>query len=231
MEVKTNRIEGAVWHKAIQKQTTTIVGLGATGSFVSLLLARAGINHLRLVDFDYYEIHNLGSQLADYQDIGENKARATANKLALFSSATTVSVYNDRIENKSGLLTPNYSNIVISALDSMSGRKYIFETMKSNNYRGQLLLDSRIGAEYLEVYCIPMNNQDYVDRYAETLFSDEQGNTGACNYQQSSHSACMAACEMVKLVTNWVTNKLMEDDDIPFKITHDLRTNNYGVHY
>lgn len=225
-----NRFEGAVWYSKIQQISTTIVGLGATGSWASILLARAGVQKLNLVDPDHYEIHNLGSQLAGFQDIGVSKVQAASEKLATFTSLQRIQTYKQTIENVDALLQDYHAKVVISALDSMSGRKFIFEKMLENTNKKQLLLDSRIGAEYYEIYCIPMDNQQYIDQYRETLFSDEQGNVGACNYQQSSHSACMAACEMVKLVTNWITNEIMEDTDIPYKITHDLRTNSYGVY-
>jgi hypothetical protein len=226
-----NRIEGAVWYNEIAKHSATIIGLGATGSYLSFLLARAGLKTFKLVDFDAYETHNLASQLADFKSLGLNKAEANATILKNFTSATNIYTYNERVQDTPVVLYENYgASLIFSTLDSMEGRKFIFDEFSKRTGKG-LLLDSRIGAEYYEVYCIPSNKKDYKEKYSETLFGDEQGNTGACNYQQSSHCATMAAAEMVKLVTNYLTNELMEDDDIPFKITHDLRTNNYAVYY
>src|SRR5512133_471437 len=70
-----------------------IVGCGATGSALALLLARAGVGHLRIVDRDYVEPSNLQRQvLFDEKDAAESlpKAIAAANKIKNFNSEVRV---------------------------------------------------------------------------------------------------------------------------------------------
>lgn len=225
-----NRIEGAVWYNEIKKYNATVVGVGASGSFGAFLLARAGINKIRLVDSDIYELHNIGSQLVSFSDIGHSKVETSAMFLEEYTSARYINFYKRVIQDAKFLLQNSHS-IILATLDSMEGRKFVFDSFRENTSGKNLFLDSRIGAEYYEVYCVPDTRSDYKERYRETLFSDSEGNVGACNYQQSSHCAAMAAAELVKLTTNYITNNIMDDDDIPFKITHDLRTNKYEVYY
>lgn len=66
-----------------------IVGLGALGSVIANLLARAGVGHLRLVDRDYVERSNLQRQvLYDEEDVasGLPKAIAAQRHLARINS-------------------------------------------------------------------------------------------------------------------------------------------------
>ncbi|HUO25595.1 MAG TPA: ThiF family adenylyltransferase [Candidatus Aquilonibacter sp.] len=70
-----------------------IVGCGATGSALALLLARAGVGTLRIIDRDYVEASNLQRQsLFDEKDAAESlpKAIAAARKIASFNSEITV---------------------------------------------------------------------------------------------------------------------------------------------
>jgi len=66
-----------------------IVGCGATGSSLAMLLARAGVGFLRLIDRDFVEMNNLHRQmLFDEQDAvqGVPKAAAAAQHLRAINS-------------------------------------------------------------------------------------------------------------------------------------------------
>jgi molybdopterin/thiamine biosynthesis adenylyltransferase len=71
--------------QAIEKAAVTIIGVGAIGSVVATLLARAGIRRFRLVDGDHVERSNLHRQiLFGYPDIGRWKVSAAADALRRF---------------------------------------------------------------------------------------------------------------------------------------------------
>jgi len=70
-----------------------IVGCGATGSALALLLARSGVGTLRIIDRDYVELSNLQRQsLFDESDAAESlpKAVAAARRIAAFNSEIVV---------------------------------------------------------------------------------------------------------------------------------------------
>ena len=70
-----------------------IVGCGATGSVLSLLLARSGVGMLRIIDRDYVETSNLQRQLLfDEVDAAESlpKAVAAARRISGFNSRIAV---------------------------------------------------------------------------------------------------------------------------------------------
>src|SRR5262245_20863676 len=71
----------------------TLCGCGALGTVLANVLVRAGVGHLRLVDRDFIETHNLQRQvLFDEHDVAENlpKAEAAARKLAAINSEVHV---------------------------------------------------------------------------------------------------------------------------------------------
>ena len=71
----------------------TVCGCGALGTVLANHLARAGVGHIRIVDRDFIETHNLQRQiLFDEQDVADNlpKAEAAARKLRRINSAIHV---------------------------------------------------------------------------------------------------------------------------------------------
>ena len=80
---------GEAGQRKLAAAQVAIVGCGATGSAVALLLARAGVGTLRIIDRDYVEPSNLQRQaLFDEADAAESlpKAIAAARKIASFNS-------------------------------------------------------------------------------------------------------------------------------------------------
>jgi adenylyltransferase/sulfurtransferase len=79
-------------HRLLQSHVT-LCGCGALGTVLANALVRAGVGHLRLVDRDFIETHNLQRQvLFDEHDVAENlpKAEAAARKLAAINSSIHV---------------------------------------------------------------------------------------------------------------------------------------------
>src|SRR5262245_14144830 len=71
----------------------TLCGCGALGTVLANALVRAGVGHLRLVDRDFIETHNLQRQvLFDEHDVADNlpKAEAAARKLGAINSSVHV---------------------------------------------------------------------------------------------------------------------------------------------
>jgi len=84
---------GAGGQKRLAQSRVVVVGCGATGSVLCLLLARAGVGLIRIVDRDYVEASNLQRQsLFDENDARESvpKSIAAARQIARFNSAVAV---------------------------------------------------------------------------------------------------------------------------------------------
>jgi molybdopterin-synthase adenylyltransferase len=79
--------------RKLQGGRVTLCGCGALGTVLANALVRAGVGHVRIVDRDFIETHNLQRQiLFDERDVAENlpKAEAAARKLRLVNSSVTV---------------------------------------------------------------------------------------------------------------------------------------------
>jgi tRNA A37 threonylcarbamoyladenosine dehydratase len=98
-----------------------VAGLGAVGSFAVEALARSGIGHLRLVDFDHVELSNVNRQLYAL-DSTENLAKAAlaAARVQDINPACLVEGLEMRIQDETleQLLTPR-PDIVVDAIDTL----------------------------------------------------------------------------------------------------------------
>ena len=65
----------------LQEARVAVVGLGGLGSNVAMWLARLGVGHLLLYDFDKVELSNLNRQYYFLEDVGKYKAEALLAKL------------------------------------------------------------------------------------------------------------------------------------------------------
>lgn len=84
---------GESGQRALLESRVLLVGLGALGSVLANVLARAGVGHLRIVDRDFLELSNLQRQvLYDEDDVaaGLPKAIAAAAKLRRINSQVTI---------------------------------------------------------------------------------------------------------------------------------------------
>ena len=65
----------------LQQAKVAVVGLGGLGSNIAILLARMGIGHLHLIDFDKVDISNLHRQQYFVEQVGLYKTEALASTL------------------------------------------------------------------------------------------------------------------------------------------------------
>jgi|GEM_PF-284279 len=98
----------------------TIIGLGTGGSMTANLLARSGVGHMRLVDFDRLEVHNIARHVCDMRDIGRYKTRALRDLLGHISPAIQVETFEANILEQPAILEKaiDGSAIVVAATDS-----------------------------------------------------------------------------------------------------------------
>lgn len=68
-------------YEKITNASVAIAGLGGLGSNVAVMLARAGIGHLLLVDFDTVDMTNLNRQVYTCEHLGRKKTEALAEIL------------------------------------------------------------------------------------------------------------------------------------------------------
>jgi molybdopterin/thiamine biosynthesis adenylyltransferase len=125
----------------------TLCGAGAVGSNLADNLARQGLAHLRVIDHDRVEEHNVSTQLYGEGEIGTWKVEALRNRLF---RATGIEVEPVRKE----LTDPNAkqllreSDLVIDAFDNAKSRQLAQDYCRA---AGTACLHVGLHADYCEI--------------------------------------------------------------------------------
>lgn len=151
----------------------TVVGCGGIGSFAAFALAKLGVADIHLVDFDTVESHNVPNQLFLPSQVGRPKVFALSDTI---TDATDAKVTLHEHPLQDGI--PR-SQIVLSALDSMSARADLWKQIRYK-LDVQLFLDGRLGGENVVLYSVKPGHPDDVKGYEATLHSDEEGDDLPC---------------------------------------------------
>ena len=110
-----------------------IAGLGGMGSHVAIALARSGVGHLVVVDFDRVDQTNLNRQNYSTHDVGKPKSEATARILASVSPGTDV-VHHDVMitrDNVHDLFSG--CDVVCEAFDDPACKSMLVEELLSSD--------------------------------------------------------------------------------------------------
>ncbi len=114
--------QGAELQARLSSSTVAICGLGGLGSSIAVLLARAGVGRLILIDFDRVELSNLHRQQYRASQIGMYKTEALRDNLREISPYTNTVIHTVRLtqENLGELLSP--ADIICEAFDNAEAK-------------------------------------------------------------------------------------------------------------
>lgn len=94
-----------------------IAGLGGLGSTIAIALARAGVGHLHLIDFDVVDISNLNRQQYRMRDIGRPKTEALTEIIKDINPYLTIKAEQVKVtEENIGILFKE-EDIICEAFD------------------------------------------------------------------------------------------------------------------
>ena len=227
-EVHSSRFKDAPWFP--KEETNVIIGgAGGIGSWLTLMLSRAGFFPI-VYDFDRLEEHNLAGQLYTKLDAEQNVLKVDALKgLCRHFADTDITVMAEKYTKDS--MSHHY---VFSAFDNMQARKDMFNSWKEYvkewkefqdiavmseetniNITEPIFIDGRLTAEQMQIFCV---TPDKIEEYEKHLFDDTEVQDAPCTMKQTSHSAAMIASHMVGFFTNHMTNNAVKDKDrtVPF---------------
>ncbi len=106
----------------LKEKTVTIVGLGALGSTISLLLAKNGIN-LNLIDFDKISIENLSSQLYSKKDLKKYKTKTLSKYLKKINPDIKITINTTKLTSLN--LNILNSDLIIDCTDNLKTKLLI----------------------------------------------------------------------------------------------------------
>lgn len=118
--------------KKLQKSTVMVVGCGAVGSFAVEALARSGIGHLILIDFDKIEESNINRQLFALDSvIGKPKVEIAKQRIADINPDIKVDAFNTFFDEDTDLdVKPDF---VIDAIDTVKSKISLYKWCVANN--------------------------------------------------------------------------------------------------
>lgn len=171
----------------IGKKSISIIGVGATGSYVALQLAQMGWGDtplgqgvLKLWDGDIVEEHNLANQAYDRNHIGMPKVQAMADVI-MRKCGFNVEIHNEMVTTQEQVR----STYVFLLTDTMVSRKEIFEKLLRYSFNTDLVIETRMGIDKGRVYAFDPNNPVEVDEWMKTLYTDDQAEVSACGASAS----------------------------------------------
>ena len=121
----------------LQKSKVAIFGIGGVGSFVAEGLARAGIGHLVLVDYDVVDITNINRQIeATHSSLGKYKIDVMKDRILDINPNAIVETYKtDEIEGGEINIIDNSYTYIVDAIDTMTTKLKLIEKANIENVR------------------------------------------------------------------------------------------------
>lgn len=130
--------------KLLRSKSVTIVGLGAVGGYAMEGLARAGINNLKLIDFDVIQTSNINRQiLALETTIGKPKVEVARERVLAINpdcNVQSLQIFAGD-DSMADILSPR-PDLIIDAIDSLNPKTQLLTAA----YREGIPLLSSMGA-------------------------------------------------------------------------------------
>ena len=119
-----SRNKGLLELDILENKRVMIVGLGSFGSQIAIELAKAGVGHFALMDFDRVELHNLARHTATVRDLGRLKTDVISDAVTGKNPYAKVERFPININDFPELLEEECSkaDVVICATDNNRSR-------------------------------------------------------------------------------------------------------------
>lgn len=200
-----------------------IIGVGATGSFVAMQLARMGVQKITIYDFDTVEVHNIPNQMFDKRHLGQYKVDALESILKDINPDITIEKNYGRVAASD---IANMSGYLFLLVDSMSARKELFLEAKKNKSLIHYW-ESRLGSDQARVYSLPIEEGFNYSRYEGDFYSDDVAEVSACGTSITVLPIVMATASL--MISQFIAI-VMRDDSVIVR-HYSLFDNMYNMYY
>jgi len=113
-----------------------IVGLGGVGSYAAEALARAGIGHFILIDFDTVGPTNINRQLlATIEAIGKVKTELMRDRILAINAEAKIICHQEFIDQENRTALIEGADYIIDAIDSLGPKIGLLEDMAKSGKR------------------------------------------------------------------------------------------------
>jgi hypothetical protein len=169
--------------------TVHIIGVGAIGSHLAIMLVKLGIEKFTLYDFDTVESKNVTNQAYTHNDIGQTKLDAISEKMLDINPQLKI-----RVKPKGWQSGTPLSGYVFLAVDSIELRHRIIKENKfNNNILG--MFDTRMGLTEGQSFGADWTKLNHRQNLLDgTDFTDEEAK------KNQPVSACNSPLSVITLV-------------------------------
>lgn len=188
--------KGASWYDDIRKQQVLVIGAGGTGSWLTLLLARAGVTNLAVYDDDLIESRNNSGQFFKLNQVGQAKVEALKTNVKEFTDVEIITLQEKYTANS--MVAP----VMCSMVDNMATRKIAFDKWKRYENKS-LFIDVRLDFEQSDIFIV---DESSIEKYESTLFDDSEVTDPVCTMKQTTHIAFHVAHAVEGLI-NYVAGR------------------------
>ena len=112
----------------LQNKTVGIAGCGGLGSNCAVALARVGVGHLIIVDFDIISESNLNRQYFFYDQIGSPKIQALKENIERINPLVKVTAINLKLDDQNIKDIFNGVDVLVEAFDRSDQKQIIIES-------------------------------------------------------------------------------------------------------
>lgn len=140
---------------SLKSKHITIGGMGGTGGYYALTLARLGIEHFTLADLDCFELSNFNRQAGAFLDtLGKNKAETLAAMLSGINPNIKTRIFNQGVNEKNISDFLEGTNLYLNAMGLSSGdiQADIFEACRENNIPATSVVVPGFGASLINFH-------------------------------------------------------------------------------
>jgi molybdopterin/thiamine biosynthesis adenylyltransferase len=200
-----------------QNAKAVVVGAGGLGSFSVLALAKMGVQEIEVWDDDVVSEHNQPNQLYGKKDLGQNKVAALSYLTRRLAGLHITTHYArvDALSREAFLFSINPFTVVILAADGMESRRFVWEAVKEST--GMALIDTRMGGEYIEMFCVDWRKREHVEEYAKHLPEDKDVPELPCTARSTIYAGFAMGA--------WVAGafkSLQSQQSVPFNMAMDF---------
>jgi tRNA A37 threonylcarbamoyladenosine dehydratase len=117
--------------KLIQDKVIAIFGLGGVGGTCLEALARTGLQHFLLIDFDKVDPSNLNRQILYTQkDIGRNKVDAAKERILSINPEADIRIFNQKAQDFD---FNQKIDFIVDAIDDVNGKLFILKNTQEKD--------------------------------------------------------------------------------------------------
>lgn len=189
-----------------------IIGAGAVGSWLALFLTRAQLPVL-ITDFDRIEEKNIAGQFFNKNQLHQYKIDALKANIDDFSTSELLTTQNYRYEKLA-----DTSQIVISAVDSMSLRQQLFDDFLAHP-TAKIFIDCRMAPDTFSIAFYSKFKRDDADLkldFSSHYFEDFEEARPICSFVTTTHTVVNLASRVAMMCTMLVANHGDDFGQLPF---------------